>query len=294
MIQKQSFAFIGGDPRQIEVINNFAQDQYNISTYGLENATFQEDSSSIYKCDTLQECVENSDIVILPFPYSSGEETLLTPLSSISVKTNDVLRHMNNKQILFAGRVDKHLSELATLYNVHMIDYGEREELLVHNAIPTAEAAIEIAIKETPFTIHNSNCLILGYGRIGKILAKYLNAFGAKIFVAARKYSDLAWIEANGYIGIPFSDLINHIKDFNIIFNTVPKTILEYQMLSEIQNTALIIDLASKPGGVDYKTAEMLKRNVIQALSLPGKTAPKTAGNIIYQTIKNILEELGV
>ncbi len=293
MIQKPTFAFIGGDPRQSEVILRFAQEGYQISTFGLENSSFPEELS-IHSSDTLISCINDADIVILPFPYTSDNETITTSFSSVSINTNDVLRQMNRTQLLLAGRADKHLFDLARLYNVHLIDYGEREELLIQNAIPTVEAALEIAIKETPFTIHNSHCLVLGYGRIGKILAKDLHALGAKTFVAARKHRDFAWISANGYNGISFPDLANHIKEFDIIFNTVPKTVLDFQMLSEISNSTLIIDLASKPGGVDFETAKLLGKNVIWALSLPGKTAPKTAGNIIYSTIQNILEELGV
>lgn len=293
MIQKLTFAFIGGDPRQAEVIHQFAQEGYQILTFGLENLSFPE-GLSIQFCDTLASCIHGADIVILPFPYTSDNETITTSFSSVSINTNDVLRQMNGTQLLLAGRVDKHLSDLASLYNVHLIDYGEREELLISNAIPTVEAALEIAIKETSHTIHNSHCLVLGYGRIGKILAKDLHALGAKTYVAARKHRDLSWIDANGYIGISFPDLINHIKNFDIIYNTVPTTVLDFPLLSQVNPSSLIIDLASKPGGVDFETAKILDKKVIWALSLPGKTAPKTAGNIIHNTIQNILEELGV
>lgn len=293
MIEKLTFAFIGGDPRQVEVIRLFAEEGYRILTFGLDNLTFSE-GLSIEICDTLVSCIDCADIVILPFPYTLDNETIKTSFSNVSINTNDVLRQMNRTQFLLAGRVDKKLLDLATLYNVHFIDYGEREELLIQNAIPTVEAALEITIRETPYTLHQSHCLVLGYGRIGKLLAKDLHALGAKTFVAARKQKDLTWISANGYQPISFPDLINQINKFDIIFNTVPTTILDFQMLSELKSSSLIIDLASKPGGVDFETAKQLEKKVIWALSLPGKTAPKTAGRIIYNTIRNILEELGV
>ena len=293
MKQKLTLTFIGGDPRQSEAINRFAQDGHHVFAFGLEEFSFP-NGLPIFLCNTLTECIGKSDVVILPFPYTTDGKTIIAPFSAFSISTNDVLRQMNNSQLLLAGRTDNHLNNLAQLYNVHMIDYGEREELLIQNAIPTVEAALEIAIRETTFTIHNSRCLVLGYGRIGKLLAKDLHALGALTFVAARKHRDLSWISANGYNNIPFADLIKHINDFDIIFNTVPETILNFPLLNEVKDSSLIIDLASKPGGVDFETAEILEKKVIWALSLPGKTAPKTAGEIIYRTIQNILSELGV
>ena len=67
--------------------------------------------------------------------------------------------------------------------------------------------------------------------------------------------------------------------------------IINGSMLRQLREDCLIIDLASKPGGVDFESAKRLGRNVIWALSLPGKTAPLTAGNIIRDTINNILNE---
>ncbi len=293
MNQHLTFAFIGGDPRQTEVINDLAHEGYSVSTYMLEEALFPQELA-VHSCDSLISCLSQADIVVLPFPYSAGDETIKTSFSSLSININEVLRQMNSTQILLAGRADDHLKTLAKLYNVHLIDYGEREELLIHNAIPTVEGALEIAMKETPFTIHGSRCLVLGYGRIGKLLAKTLHTLGAITTVSARKQRDLAWIVANGYQKIPFSDLIHHIGGFDLIFNTIPTTILDYRMLLELPDSTLVIDLASKPGGVDFKTAEILNKKVIWALSLPGKVAPKTAGKIIKDTIQNILDELGV
>lgn len=162
------------------------------------------------------------------------------------------------------------------------------------NAIPTAEGAIEIAISETPVTIHGSKCLVLGYGKIGKILTKDLYGMGAITYAAARKYADLAMIEGHGYEPLQMSTLKGRINEFDIIFNTVPALILDDEVLSKVQKDALIIDLASKPGGVDFEAAKKYGLRVIWALSLPGKVAPITSGAIIKDTIMNIINELGV
>ena len=76
--------------------------------------------------------------------------------------------------------------------------------------------------------------------------------------------------------------------------NTIPAKILDRELLNYVNSDSLIIDLASKPGGIDFGAAKELGKNVIWALSLPGKTAPITAGNIIYETICEIITEEGI
>ncbi len=293
MNQNLTFAFIGGDPRQIQVITNFAKDGHLVRTFGLNEARFP-DELSINQYESLFSCLDGADIVVLPFPYTTEGETIRTTFSKVPIYTNDILRQMNARQILLVGRADEQLKALTTLYNIHYIDYGEREELLIANAIPTVEGALEIAMRETPYTIHGSHAIVLGYGRIGKLLAKGLQALGAETTVAARKQRDLAWIRAQGFSAISFAELQKHIKKYDLIFNTAPAMILDFRILSEISDLSLIIDLASAPGGVDFETAALLHKKTIQALSLPGKVAPITAGNIIKNTIQNILDELGV
>lgn len=293
MNQFLTFAFIGGDLRQIRVISRFAKEGYPVRTFGLEAAAYPA-GVSVLACDSLDACIDGADIVVLPLPYTGDGETVKTAFSADKIHIGDCLRKMSKEQLLFAGRADDPLKTLAALYNVHLIDYMQREELAIQNSIPTVEGAIEIAMAETPYTIHNSRCLILGHGRIGKMLSQTLGALGAKVSVAARKRSDLAWIGYHGYRALTYADLPGCIADYDLIFNTVPHMVLDFKLLSLLSDSCLIIDLASAPGGVDFETAQKLGINVIWALSLPGKVAPQTAGDIIKDTISNILEELGV
>ena len=167
--------------------------------------------------------------------------------------------------ILFCVWLSEHLNK----------SIGEKINSHIPNAVPTAEGAIEIAIAETPFTIHGSKSLVLGYGKIGKILSKDLYALG-------------------GYEPLPLDNLKDHIHEFDIIFNTIPSLILDDEILAKVKKDALIIDLASKPGGIDFDAAKSYGLKVIWALSLPGKIAPVSSGAIIKDTIMNIIKELGV
>ena len=294
MNQFLKFAFIGGDLRQIRVIKKFADDGIEVRTLGTDNFDFSDYSTKVKKSLNVDMCVSGADIVVLPIPYTDKDGIIKAPFSESEIHINDVVRKMNSSQILFAGKSDEKLNTLATLYNIHLIDYLNREEMSVLNSIPTVEGALKIAISETSYTLHGSKCLVLGYGRIGKLLAHDLDALGADVHVSARKYSDLAWIKAYGYKDVPFKDFAKDIDTYNIIFNTVPVNVLDFKVLPQISDKCLIIDLASRPGGVDFETAGKLGKKVIWALSLPGKVAPDTAGDIMKDTIVNILEELGV
>lgn len=93
---------------------------------------------------------------------------------------------------------------------------------------------------------------MLGYGKIGKILAKDLCGMGAQTYVEARKYADLAMIEGHGYEPLPLDAMKDKIHEFDIIFNTVPSLILDNEVLANVKKDSIIIDLASKPGGVVF------------------------------------------
>ena len=165
---------------------------------------------------------------------------------------------------------------------------------IFYNAIPTAEGAIQIAMEEIATTIYSQNVLVTGFGRISKVLIKILNGLGANIDVVARKYSDLAWADIYGCNGIHISQMNELLSKYDIVFNTVPAMLLDESKLSLLKKSCLVIDLASKPGGVDFDIAGKLGVKTVWALSLPGKVAPVTAGEMIGTTILNIIEERGV
>jgi dipicolinate synthase subunit A len=201
---------------------------------------------------------------------------------------------LSRDQLFVAGRIGDKIAHLADIYNVRVIDILEREDMAVLNAIPTAEGALQIAMEEMPTTLHNSNAMVLGFGRIGKILAKMLHGIGANVYVEARKYSDIAWIKSYGYKPLLMGEMKDYIGSMNVVFNTIPHVVLEAELLNLISKDCLIIDLASKPGGVNFDKAKEFGLKAIWALSLPGKVAPVTAAKFIKETIYNIIGEMGV
>lgn len=291
MIDGKKFTIIGGDLRNVKLAEFIAAEGNSVNIYGFDKAGFE---IKIRQSDTLEEAINGSDVVIGPIPCSNDNEFINAPFCSGKILIHDVFKFMNKNQLFIAGRISERIVHLAQVCNVYNVDMLEREEMAVLNAIPTAEGAIQLALEEMPITLHNSNVLILGYGRIGKILAKMLHGIGANVFVEARKYADAAWIKSYGYIHVSLTELAQTVKNMNVIFNTIPSVILNNDVLKNFNPECLIIDLASKPGGVDFDKAKELGLRAIWALSLPGKVAPVTAAEFIKDTVFNIIEELGV
>lgn len=273
--------------RQGYLANMLAEDGFSVSVTGIEN--FRELSRAV-KISDLSE-IAAFDAVILPVPVSRDGATLNTPLSNKVFYLFDLLESLKRDQLVLGGKISDEFHDAAAVRSIKSIDYLEREELSVLNAIPTAEGALEIAIHETTHTVFGSKCVVSGYGRIGKILSKLLLSMGAKVYVSARKCSDFAWIQANGCTPIHISEIKQNISDADIIFNTVPHMMFDSFTLSGINKNAVIIELASEPGGIDMKSAAMRGLKVINAQSLPGKTAPVSAAAIIKETILNIFRE---
>jgi dipicolinate synthase subunit A len=122
---------------------------------------------------------------------------------------------------------------------------------MIANTIPTAEGAIQIAMEELPITLHRSKALVIGFGRIGKILAHRLSGLGMRVSVSARRYADLAWIEAYGYGVEHTEELDGWLCGYDLVINTVPAQVLTEHRLKELKEGCVVIDLASKPGGAD-------------------------------------------
>lgn len=288
MNQHLLFAVAGGDLRQQKLADMLAQDGFEVRIIGFDGSPHINYGAKAF--ENLGETVHGTDCVILPLPVTHDGASLNTPFSRNVLLMEELYRGVSPGQLVVGGMVNKNTYEKAKEYGFRIIDYLEREELSILNAIPTAEGAIQIAMEELPITIHGAKVLVIGYGRCGKVLAKSLQALGASVTASARKYSDFAWMKVQGLQSAHTENLQN-IGEYDLIINTVPSLILDEYLLNKIKRDCLIIDISSKPGGVDLSVAAQLGVKVIWSLSIPGKVAPVTSGEIIKEAIYNIITE---
>ncbi len=287
----KNLCVIGGDLRIVKLVEILVNDGYTVYTYALEEAESLNQNKDIVQCKNIVDAISKSHIVIGPIPLSSNKIDINTPFSKENISIEELVPKLDGKTFI-AGSIGEEFINIAKDKNVEVIDLMTREELTVLNTISTAEGAIQIAMQETLSTIHGSNVLVLGFGRIGKILSKMLNGIGARVSCEARKESDIAWIKAYGYNPIHLNVLDDSIGNYDIIINTIPSIILDNDRLDKVKKDCLIIDLASNPGGVDRDAAKHKGIKTIWALSLPGKVAPITSAEFLKETIYNIFKEI--
>lgn len=286
---ERKITVVGGDMRQITVGECFAKDGYDVSVYGFDEEFIP---PSLHSEKNLADALSGSKTVILGIVPCSDAMLISTPFWKDSLSADALLRNLSKGCRIIGGKISPFFKNLCEDVGITCIDYASREDFAIANAVPSAEGALLIAMQELPVTIHGLDCIVTGFGRIGKILARALHLLGANVTCTARKSSDIAWINSLGYNSAYTDNLIDFICNATVIFNTVPKPIFSRNILTNLTPGTTIIDLASNPGGVDFDCAEELGIKVIRALSLPGKTSPVTAGKIIKNTIANILSEL--
>lgn len=272
---KNTFSIIGGDLRIKKLVEMLIEEGNEVYTYGISEI------NSKNLCGSIDELVSKAEILIGPIPFSKDNIHIV---SENNIEIEELTSKLNNK-ILIAGNIKTDICEKLKNKNVQIIDLLSNEELAVLNSISTAEGAIKVAIEKTDYILTGANCLILGFGRIGKVLAKMLNGIGANVYCEARREADLAWIKAYGYNGIHLKKLKENLNRFDIIFNTIPNIILDDQNLMNIKENALIIELASLPGGVDKEALKKYNINYELALGIPGKIAPTTSAKFIKDVI---------
>ena len=286
------FAVIGGDLRTIKLAKMLAEDGNEVYTYGLEKAEELKEEKNIIPVQKLSRAIPNDvEVVIGPIPFSSNGENINTPFSENEISIRELMHYLNAK-ILIAGSITPEIYDMANDEYIEIVDIMKREEFAVLNTISTAEGTIEIAIANTNKILHGSNVLILGFGRIGKVLARKMAGLSSKVTCAARKDEDLAWIKAYGHMATNINLIGKNLNEFEVIINTIPQMILTSEKLEYVKKDCLLIDLASNPGGIDKKSAKDKNLKLIWALALPGKVAPITTAEFLKDTIYNVLKEI--
>lgn len=256
---------IGGDDRLKTVEKHLRDNGFSVSTLGL----YQNDSGDI----------SSADIIILPVPTTKDKATVFTPLTGRRIPLSEIKERLTPEKTVLCCNY--------YFENCNCTDYNKLDSYALLNAVPTAEGAIKLCIENTPFTLWDARVLVIGCGRVGKVLANRLRGLGANVTVSARKLSDFALIKAIGFNAVNTNLLNDRPLEFDVIFNTVDFYVLNNE---SFENTPCkcIIDLSSK-GGFSIDAAKKCGITAIKAPGLPGITAPHTAGKILAETVIKLI-----
>lgn len=281
MNNKIKILIAGGDMRQIFCAEKLSQ-KYDICVVGFDDE-YMMDEILLYKNNNWTEKYDCAILPIMPFDEAGN---INTPCFSGKLTTAKIYSMLKKNAVVFVGIDDKRVWE--KFPETAVVNYMSREELCLKNAIPTAEGAIMTAIRELPVTLNGTSVLIVGAGRIGTALVTILKGFGADITLAVRNGKGVAKARILGVKSVFTKEMGS---EYALVFNTVPELIFDRERLFGFDKNTLFIDLASRPGGINFDGAAELGRKVIWAQGLPGKTAPVTAGEFVAETVIGILDE---
>lgn len=271
-----NFLVIGGDMRIFLLAKKLANDENKVEIIGFDKIPTQDiENNNLKVLKNIGE-TKKYDIIISSIPLTLDGINIYAPYSANNIK----LTILKGKKFI-AGKIPETLNGIDVLKN---------ESIAILNTIATAEGAIAKAIEETNFNLSSANVLVMGFGKIGKTLANKLKQLNANVYVEARKEYDLAWIETMGYIPIDLKNLNQKLCKMDIIFNTIPFAVLDKSRLILIRKETLLIDLASKPGGIDYNSASKLNLKTITYQGIPGKVAPDTSAEILKKYVYNLIK----
>jgi len=289
-------ALLGGDNRQIYLARELAARGFETAVWGLRDDARVGEA---VKCRDWRSALAAASAVILPLPVTLDGSTLNSE-NEEKLKLNSILDYSD--ALIFGGRFSENFIHTAEARKRRVVDYFESETLQIRNAVPTSEGAISIAMQHLDKTIMGCRAAVLGYGRIGQMLAGLLLRMGADVTVAARNRLQLAGARNFGAktLLIDSSLELNGLLPmcgkgaFDVIFNTIPARVINGEVLSYMHSDILLIDLSSVPGGIDFGAAKERGIKAIWALSLPGKYAPESAGAIICDTLMEHFEREGI
>ena len=291
MLTDMQIAIIGGDARQLEVIRKLTELDAKLSLIGFEQLDHAFTGANKEKIDEVDFSL--IDAIILPVSGTTPDGHVDTIFSNEKVNLlEEMVMKTPEHCTIFSGITNPYLDDLINKTKRHHVLLFSRDDVAIYNSIPTVEGTIMMAIQHTDITIHGSNVVVLGLGRVGMSVARTFHLLGSKVKVGARKPEHIARITEMGLSPFHLDELTNYVSDTDILINTIPHLIVTAKVIAKMPVQTLIIDLASKPGGTDFRYAEKRGIKALLAPSLPGIVAPKTAGTILANVLSNLLEKV--
>lgn len=281
-----SISIIGGDSRQLYAAEYLINRGYKVSIFACEHGKFPEKAK---RCTDIENAM-NNEIIILPLPVTKNGSILNAPLSANEIKIKDITDRINEGHTVFYGMGSISLSRHIQAKSRRSIDYYNIEQLIYKNALLTAEGLISIILDKIPTTLFGMNIAVTGYGRISFFVADKLHKLGAKVSIFARNELQLVKAESMGYSTYQLKEISKKIAAYDCLINTIPYPVIDRYCINNSKKDCVFIEAASAPYGIDADACSDAERILIKAFSLPGKTAPKSAGIIIGETIDSVLK----
>ncbi len=218
-------------------------------------------------------------LFLLPIPTTRDKKTITGTDTSLA----ELCEQMREGDAVAGYAFPENIKERLALYGASVYDGANDEELLLRNAEVTARGAVGYILTESRLDLTDMHIGIIGYGRIGSCLLRYLLYLGAVVTVYTTRESVARELCESG---VNSTTALDGLSDTDILINTAPAKLLSDGAAREYMREGRVIDLAS---GKIFPDSE----NLVKLASVPEKFYPKTAGKIYAEQILKFLTAEG-
>ena len=283
-------AILGGDRREQEIARRAAATGAEVRAYGfpwpdagIRGVTYLRDPAAV---------LDNAKFALFPIPGISTGGALFAPSADVPIiPDRALLSGMAPRAHIILGWADQNLKTHADALSIKLHEYEWDRSLMLERTPAIVEGLLRIVIENTDITIHGANACVVGQGTIGAVLTRYLVALGARTAVIARNPEQRAAAFVAGAAPHRFEELPHIACQLDLLFSTVPTRVVGEDVLSQFKKSALIVDLAAPPGGVDFDCAKRLGLKAIWGRGL-GSRAPVTVGASQWGGIRERIEKI--
>jgi dipicolinate synthase subunit A len=287
---KLVLGMLGGDKREQEIARLAAATGAQVRACGFPWP--ERGIAGVQHLDDPAAVLKGARFALFPIPGIAASGALFAPAAPTPiVPDRAMLAGMAPRAHIILGWADTNLKSNTAALSIKLHEYEWDRSLMLQRTPAIIEGLLKIVIENTAITIHNANACVVGQGTIGAVLARYLVALGAHTHVAARNAEQRAAAFVAGATPHLLEDLPALASSLDLVFSTVPSRVVGEDVLSRLAKTALIVDLAAPPGGVDFDAAKRLGLNAIWGRGL-GSRAPVTVGASQWGGIRERIEAI--
>jgi len=283
---------IGGDKRQEYLSGILMERGFSVAVYALPERsgntfchTCSHGNHKPYHAGSLEELMGACQILACPVPFSRNGKTISSSMEREDLELKQFTHHLSPGHMLFGGCIPASVIKQCRVKSIPCFDFMEDDSVALKNAVATAEGALMEACRLSPRNFHQNKSVVIGYGKCGSVLADRLRGMKSDVTICARSAEARTRAAVLGFHAIPMKELHRELANASFVFNTVPAIVIDEEHLKAIPSYAVIIDIASAPGGVDFGAASSLGITSSLFLSIPGKVAPYSSAEILADSL---------
>lgn len=259
----------GGDARMGYAANKLQSKGCSVAFWGCDESI----TDLCPSAKVLLAAPQKADLLLLPLPLTRDGETVANASLSLAEVEEVICRFST----LLCGAPTPSLCQKAEQAGVRVVDLLREEAYITPVAHMTADATLGLLLTRTKRRFCDLSVGILGYGRIGRCLAKELLCLGARVTVFARGKEKPVLAKADGVTKVEEMPRgAEALASLSVLINTVPAPTVSEEILKSLPSDLLLIELAT---GIHFPISAA--QPLVLGHGLPGKILPLSAGELL-------------